>query len=155
MQIRWALRPIKEINTKSLNSKPLLKIAKLLYLMLAVARFSLYIPYCTYTVNCTMLNFVRFPHRFPIALIPNPNILYSTVEYCVQYIVSPTVKKNKPDAGSQHVGAGKFRHPRRSGGPIYVTDFYDLSTWMLCSCVTLGFCNSASLFFRAPSSLIV
>jgi hypothetical protein len=34
-----------------------------------------------------------------------------------------TVKK-KRDAGAQHVGAGKFRHPRGSSGPIYVDDVF-------------------------------
>jgi hypothetical protein len=38
------------------------------------------------------------------------------------------LKKNKSDARAQHVGAGKFRHPRRPSGPIYVDDRYFLST---------------------------
>jgi hypothetical protein len=31
-----------------------------------------------------------------------------------------TVKKTKRDVGPKHVGEGKFRHPRRSTGSIYV-----------------------------------
>jgi hypothetical protein len=31
-------------------------------------------------------------------------------------------KKTKCNAGTQHVGAGKFRHSRRSSGPISVDD---------------------------------
>jgi hypothetical protein len=45
------------------------------------------------------------------------------------------------------MGAGKFRHPRKSSGPImWMADLSDLYcirfTRMLCSCITLGFCNS-------------
>jgi hypothetical protein len=52
-----------------------------------------------------------------------------------------TVKKAKRDAGAQHVGAEKFRHPRRSSGQIYVNFSY-LSTWMTEFSVTgmQGFC---------------
>jgi hypothetical protein len=35
---------------------------------------------------------------------------------------TPLKKKNKCNAGAKHVGAGKFRHLRRSSGPIYVDD---------------------------------
>jgi hypothetical protein len=41
-----------------------------------------------------------------------------------------TVKKNKRYAGVQHVGAGKFRHRRRSSGPIYVDDGFFRSIYV-------------------------
>jgi hypothetical protein len=40
------------------------------------------------------------------------------------------LKKNKRDAGAQHVGAGKFRHPHRPGGPIYVDDGFFRSIYV-------------------------
>jgi hypothetical protein len=57
------------------------------------------------------------------------------------------------DAGVKHKGDGKFRQSHRLSGPIYcmlMTDFSDLSmlmtefsvTLVLCSRLTLGFCNS-------------
>jgi hypothetical protein len=62
------------------------------------------------------------------------------------------LKKTKRDAGAQHVGDGKFRHPvgRATPSTMWMKDFSDVSTWMteffltrmLCSCVTLGFLNS-------------
>jgi hypothetical protein len=33
-----------------------------------------------------------------------------------------TIKMTERDAGTKHVGDGKFRHPRRSSGPIYDED---------------------------------
>jgi hypothetical protein len=42
-----------------------------------------------------------------------------------------TVKKTGvPHAGAQHVATGKFRHPRRSGGPIYVDDEFFRSIYV-------------------------
>jgi hypothetical protein len=38
------------------------------------------------------------------------------------HLIPLTVKKPKRDAGAKHVRAGKFRHPRRASGPIYVDD---------------------------------
>jgi hypothetical protein len=65
------------------------------------------------------------------------------------------LKKTKRGAGTQHMGAVTFHRPRRSGGPIYVDDRFSPSifTWMtefsvtrmMCSCVTIGFCQSVYL----------
>jgi hypothetical protein len=40
------------------------------------------------------------------------------------------LKKTKRDTGSQHMGAGKFRHPRRSSVPICVDDGFFLSIYV-------------------------
>jgi hypothetical protein len=64
-----------------------------------------------------------------------------------------TVKKAERDAGPQHKGDGKFRHPYtvdREALSLVLTAFSDRSTWMtefsvtlvFWSCVTLGFFNS-------------
>jgi hypothetical protein len=57
--------------------------------------------------------------------------------------------KTRRDAGSQNVGAGKFRHAR--SGPaaqsIWMTDFSDLSAWMTEFSVTRMLCSSGTLDF--------
>jgi hypothetical protein len=62
-----------------------------------------------------------------------------------------TVKKTVRDAGPQHEGDGKLRHPHRPSGLMidggffrlfYADDVIFSVTHMLWACVTLGFCNS-------------
>jgi hypothetical protein len=59
-----------------------------------------------------------------------------------------TVTKAKHDAGAQHKGDGKFRHPHRSVGKIRQQHSSGRSSYMIagifrhpcfCSCVTHGF----------------
>jgi hypothetical protein len=62
-----------------------------------------------------------------------------------------TFEKAERDAGPKHKGDGKFRHPRRTIGKIrqhqrlvlsiYMGDGISV-TFVLWSCVTLGFFNS-------------
>jgi hypothetical protein len=40
------------------------------------------------------------------------------------------LKKARRNTGAQHVAAGKFRHPRRSSGPIYVDDGFFRSIYV-------------------------
>jgi hypothetical protein len=40
-------------------------------------------------------------------------------------------KKNMRDAGAKHMGDGKFRHPNRMSGPIYVDDGIFRHPWVV------------------------
>jgi hypothetical protein len=72
--------------------------------------------------------YYEHPAKNPSVSGGQPVIFGSITKYnrflCLTNIIGTntayTVKKTKRDAGAQHVGAGKFGHPRRLSGPIYV-----------------------------------
>jgi hypothetical protein len=85
------------------------------------------------------------------------------VQLCCGYTALNAFRKTKRDAGPQHACDGKFSHPQRFSGPIYVDGrFSDRSMWMteysftytLWSWVTLASFCFLFILFNSVATLI-